>query len=105
MQDQTVRSNPNFVASNVHRGVCVSWLEALFWREKPEVRTRKRHLLLEYLWGSPTSKDLTVAQARVLLEWALVDLDEADQGIGRSDRISHVEAARIVRFMEGIDAN
>jgi len=55
-------------------GACVGALDNLFRAagQSRAAATQKRHLLLEYLFGKKSSKDLTGAEARALLAWASV---------------------------------
>lgn len=56
------------------RGACVAALDNLFLAagQGRETATQKRYLLLNFLFGKDSSKQLTGAEVRALLAWASV---------------------------------
>lgn len=62
-------------ASNGLRGIVIGYLEGIWATEMPDVREAKRHAVLNFLFGDPSSKQLTKARCDAILQW-LTDKQE-----------------------------
>jgi len=56
-------------ASQGRRGMIIGYLEGIWTTAMPDVREAKRHAVLNFLFGDPSSKQLTVARCDALEEW------------------------------------
>lgn len=82
---QRAASGGQVLATEGHRGYCVSLLEGLFADDEQEVRDAKRWAVTDYLLGKPHSKDWTAGEVTALCKW--VEPDKA---------IASAEAERIL---------
>ena len=62
-------------ASEGLRGIVISYLQGIWATEMPDVREAKRHSVLNFLFGDPSSKQLTKARCDAILEWLTDTVD------------------------------
>ncbi len=62
-------------ASQGRRGTIIGYLEGIWTTAMPDVREAKRHGVLNFLFGDPSSKQLTVARCNALEEWLTDTID------------------------------
>ena len=62
-------------ASQGLRGIVIDYLEAIWATEAPDVREAKRHGVLNFLFGDPSSKQLTKARCDAILDWLTDTVD------------------------------
>jgi len=86
------------VATDGHRGAMVGAVEALFSGDSKEIATGKRHMVLKYLFGKDSSKELTGGQVHAVLGWAQEKIVES--GEYAPDPVAAQEAALIVKAVD-----
>ena len=57
------------------RGLVVDWLERIWLDQNTEVKTANRHSILNFIFGDPSSKQLTTGRCNAVLAW-LTDRQE-----------------------------
>ena len=62
-------------ASDGLRGVVIGYLEGIWATEMPDVREARRHGILNFLFGDPSSKQLTKARCDAILDWLTDTVD------------------------------
>lgn len=62
-------------ASDGLRGVVIGYLEGIWATEMPDVREARRHGVLNFLFGDPSSKQLTKARCDAILAWLADTVD------------------------------
>jgi hypothetical protein len=85
-------------ADEGQRGALVGALNALFASDAKEIQTNKRHMVLQYLTGKDSSKNLTGAEIAALLPWTSERLAETNEYV--PDPMAIQEAALIVKAMD-----
>ena len=78
-------------ASEGRRGIVIGYLEAIWTTEMPNVREAKRHAILNFLFGDPSSKQLTKARCDTILAW-LTDTQEDGKRVLNAFAISEAIA-------------
>lgn len=76
------------------RGLVIGYLEAIWVNERLDVRAAKRHSVLAYLFGEPSSKKLTTGQCKALLKWLTDEQPDAKPvlnayAVGEANAIVH----------------
>lgn len=85
------------IAEHGFRGLVIGYLEAVWMNEEPDTRAAKRHSVLDFIFGDPSSKRLTTGQCKALLDW-LTDTQPDKKPVLNADAVA--EAISIVLYWD-----